>query len=687
MSNQDLDSKWYTLARYNPIKNMDQITENNEANGIDSESISDKTPASIKETNNQSINWWYWATSNKNEEESKDKDPQEQHMGQATIEESSTEVTADNWNSWVSPYKIMGYLYKPTEEQQEEEQTPLLGIFRLAVDDKKEQTWWSWMWGQNQPEGEEEEEEEGEDENNAELFRRAKASIENSKNSSHYAIKNINKDFELSVSNTETEMQPVKFRTKKRPITPNELQENVIKSEDGPTSSGNEVIPKFEENFRQITWRTQLRLLGEHLIYRERSSERHLYQCDQSKMKPIKKVVIIGVHSFLPIKMVRTMIGESTGNSNTYVKQAREAVRQWMEEHDEESDIVTIALEGEGLIEERVEESFKLLKNWRKTIEASDLLIVVGHLQGSLIGIRLLENILDSYKMKKEAKVGMMSMNGVNCGPFANLSNKLVIRAYTSEENDIINELFEMSKKASKLGARIELSMAKLIHHNVKIVFSGKMNEMFIPMYSSLNMNIEHMNIYRMMYFNGETPQFIKQLMKIILLVKNYGYSDHNLIKDLSEKFRSNSTGEIFNQPVIYQESIKFILQTTNYQQAKPLTKPSNTLESIHKNLVGSGVSKVSSLSIYNPEMNSPINDSSINSGAAQTSNEINLYHLPWNVRGLIQDLLRIKNINGAELITELINSYRGWEPTAKHMKELKLVFEVFDTELDELVM
>ncbi|ODV67932.1 hypothetical protein HYPBUDRAFT_107851 [Hyphopichia burtonii NRRL Y-1933] len=366
-------------------------------------------------------------------------------------------------------------------------------------------------------------------------------------------------------------------------------------------------------------------------------------------MKPIKKVVIIGVHSFLPIKMVRTMIGESTGNSNTYVKQAREAVRQWMEEHDEESDIVTIALEGEGLIEERVEESFKLLKNWRKTIEASDLLIVVGHLQGSLIGIRLLENILDSYRMKKEAKVGMMSMNGVNCGPFANLSNKLVIRAYTSEENDIINELFEMSKKASKLGARIELSMAKLIHHNVKIVFSGKMNEMFIPMYSSLNMNIEHMNIYRMMYFNGETPQFIKQLMKIILLVKNYGYSDHNLIKDLSEKFRSN--------------------------------------KSIHKNLVGSGVSKVSSLSIYNPEMNSPINDSSINSGAAQTSNEINLYHLPWNVRGLIQDLLRIKNINGAERITELINSYRGWEPTAKHMKELKLVFEVFDTELDELVM
>lgn len=130
---------------------------------------------------------------------------------------------------------------------------------------------------------------------------------------------------ELSVCGTITEAQPVKYKAKKRPLFPNEVQERNLQLVAHSTEKL--IVPTIAENLRTITLRTKLRLYIENLLYGAKSSERHLYtnkpdHIAKRKALKIRKVVIIGIHGFLPIKLVRTLIGQSTGNSIRYINEA-----------------------------------------------------------------------------------------------------------------------------------------------------------------------------------------------------------------------------------------------------------------------------------------------------------------------------------------------------------------------------
>ena len=100
-------------------------------------------------------------------------------------------------------------------------------------------------------------------------------------------------------------------------------------------------------------------------------TESHIYSLRyakvQNKKQKIKKVVIIGVHSFLPIKMVKTLIGQSTGSSVNIVEEATKAMESWLHENGTSNldyEIQTIALDGEGVIKDRVDKLFRLFDNW-----------------------------------------------------------------------------------------------------------------------------------------------------------------------------------------------------------------------------------------------------------------------------------------------------------------------------------
>ena len=58
-------------------------------------------------------------------------------------------------------------------------------------------------------------------------------------------------------------------------------------------------------------------------------------------------------------------------------------------------------------------------------------------------------------------------------GPFKGLNSRLIIRAFTPIENEIINELFQYQNTKSKLSIQLNNAMDNLIENNVKIVFSG----------------------------------------------------------------------------------------------------------------------------------------------------------------------------------------------------------------------
>lgn len=552
-------------------------------------------------------------------------------------------------------------------------------------------TFSSWMWNTNSVE-----EETDSGANDPELFKAARAAIEGSRDSVHYAFKShLREEFanevELAVSNTKTELQPVVYTAKRKPIIPNEVKESnlprpidneivitpkttralssgTVKSNESYASRhqyGTEYLaPYTNETFRTITTITRLRLVAEHVIYQKNSSERHIYRLPDTKVhkrrKKIKKVVVIGVHSFLPIKFVKTIIGHPTGNASTFTDEASRAVKTWLEQNSDSDehdfDIQTIALEGEGLINERVENLYKLLDNWIETLKQCDFLFVASHSQASVIAIHLLAKLLTEHQQLhlSRKRIGVLCMAGAFMGPSLSSSSKIVIRAYTAAENKIINELFEFQKPQSTSSLRLVESLKVLVHYNVKITLAGLPTDQWIPLYSSFMVNAHHPNIYRCFYIEKQSrfPPFVAALIKIALILKNLGLSDHYILLLLSEKcLLSPQNGghcKIFEDHLVYTEAIRHSLETT----------------SEHRH-TGLQISKVSIPSASLPQ---------------------NVYLLPWNVHGLINDLLTLKNLPTHDLVKCLLNDFQDWNPSSRRWKDLKYSLEALQqTDLQDI--
>mmetsp|Transcript_4192 Transcript_4192/g.4136 ORF Transcript_4192/g.4136 Transcript_4192/m.4136 type:complete len:764 (-) Transcript_4192:2035-4326(-) len=675
-------------------------------------------------------NWWFWNGKIKEEQHSLDL-----NIDMERLDEVDTVQT-----EWAAPYKKMSsalsYYYNTSTFKSTEgagENTPLLlndiqssrksfslpenesskqtfakesqeGIKRIDLQQNAQQenavsSWFSWFGFAN---NNDDSDESLEGTSNPELFKQAKLAIESSKDSSNYALKksmtsNEINDFELAVSDTKTESQPVKHRSKKRPLMPNETQERALQPPSNPTTANgvqqplqnppansssssvtsNErlnvhlsetshhclMTPHIHETFRTITFVTRLRLMGEHLLCHMNPTENHLYSLPcakvQNKRLKVKKVVIIGVHSFLPIKMVKTLIGLSTGSSINIVEEATKAMKTWLHENGTSNldyEIQTIALEGEGTIKERVDKLFKLLKNWIDIISNCDFLFVASHSLGTPVAIHLLAKLLEHHPhISSRKKIGLLSMCGMYLGPIVGLNSKLVIRAYSPSENRILNELFDLQRPNSEVSIRMIASMQNLVQHDVKLTFCGSIDDQLVPIFSSIGVNFSHPNVFKCLFVDKHTevPKFLVSLLKIILIMKNLGYSDHNLLRDLSEKCTGTLADgghcKIFQHEIVYLTAIRHSLETTT------LVNPKGLLATPLQN--------------YKQIQN-------------------NQFHIPWNIRGLLNDLLKIKNIPSLQLINILIKDFHDWTPTQKKWKDLKYCFNAFEEiELEDLFL
>ncbi|KAK6456920.1 uncharacterized protein RJT20DRAFT_35528 [Scheffersomyces xylosifermentans] len=558
-----------------------------------------------------------------------------------------------------------------------QETTPLLSQPKKQEEAQNVYSWIGWpssWFGFGGVSNEEDEEEDEHGPHNSELYKSAKSAIESSKESSHYAIKCSNidldndkgiRELELSVSGTMTETQPAKYKAKKRPLLPNEVQERHLL----PVAHSTEqlISPTIDENLRTITLKTKLRLLAENTIYGSRTSERHLYTYKPSeiakrKASRVNKVVIIGIHGFLPIKLVRTLIGQSTGNSIRYINEATKAVRHWLKQNNptynsEDYEVQTIALEGEGKIEERVAKLLTLLENWLHLLENADFIFVVSHGQGTPVAINLLAKILQRSLLHKKQRIGLLSMSGITRGPYSGFESKVVIRAYTASEKAIIGELFEMQKPGSAISLQLQEAMNVLMAHNVKVTFVGSINDQFIPMSSTLAIHFNHPNIFRCLYVgtSSTVPAFMVTLFKIIVMMKNMGYAqDYNLLRDLGDRCMGtiNDGGhcKVYGEEQVYEMAIRYTLETTTL--------------------------------IHHTELQ-------VKTREETPTNEELLISLPWNIRSLIQDLVGINNIGNLSLIRKLLADYKEWDkPVTKQEHDLRNCFEsLSEIEVEEFLL
>ncbi|ANB14204.1 hypothetical protein AWJ20_5165 [Sugiyamaella lignohabitans] len=405
----------------------------------------------------------------------------------------------------------------------------------------------------------------------------------------------------------------------------------------------NVVTPSLDESYplytNSIRIKSSLSKFSEYVFPRFQDTlktqyHQHPYRCAPHK---IQRVVVFGVHGYFPAKVVRTFLGEPTGTSVKFAREAAESVARWADEKGYDVQIEEIALEGEGRVSHRVDKLYQLLMNWLHLIREADFIYFAAHSQGTPVAVHLLARLVEEGHVENK-RLALLGMAGVSLGPMAGLDQKIIMRAISSIENDSLLELFEFQKLESVQSRKYLESLRVIIAHNTKVVFVGSLDDQLVPLYSSICSHVAHPNIYRAVYIDGEdvAPGFISNLLTIALRLRNIGSTDHGVIQQLSGALAGAITGKghskIYNESQVYDLTLRYALETTDAGQGVP-------------------VKVESEYEIPKPNQNNP-------------------YILPWAMRGLVNEA-RIRTAFSDKL-QELYEEFNQWRPESKVLKDVK---------------
>ncbi|KAF7731671.1 hypothetical protein EC973_008842 [Apophysomyces ossiformis] len=380
-----------------------------------------------------------------------------------------------------------------------------------------------------------------------------------------------------------------------------------------------------------------------------------------------KKIVIVGVHGWFPMKLVRSVIGEPTGTSPRFCEQMVAALKQYFEhEHGIvlPDDLITcVPLQGEGKVEDRVNKLYNnLLDNssWLESVSSADIIFWATHSQGTPVSVMLLRRLLERGHVHLfRQSVCLLAMAGIACGPFPALKRNLIVKYF---EADAARELFEFMDSNSDISQKFRDSLAYILSRGVKTVLAGSMQDQVVPLYSALMSGISHPNILRSVYVDGDIyseDDFIINLVSFALRLKNAGLSDHSLLIYLSDVLAGNlyslegGHSTIYEEIEVYASAIRFLFET----------KPFGSLQQIRT---------------YNDsEDEQDIDDDvEVQMEPFQAKLQFNPFYLPWAMRGICDDTQILKDNNLYEQLCRLRDMFQRWNPSTTKMRELKFRLE-----------
>ncbi|KAF9154629.1 hypothetical protein BG015_000395 [Linnemannia schmuckeri] len=368
----------------------------------------------------------------------------------------------------------------------------------------------------------------------------------------------------------------------------------------------------------------------------------------------IKKVVIIGVHGWFPVKLIRTVIGEPTGTSKKFCDEMHLALKDYLKVHNvelEPEDCTLIPLEGEGKVLNRVEILYQnLVKNekWKTALHEADLVLVATHSQGTPTSTMLVARLIEEGMLRvaaedpKMQRVGILAMAGISHGPFPFLKGNLIVRWF---EADAAQELFEFMDSETEIAKKYRESLRIVLTSGVRFTCVASLEDQVVPLYSAVMTSIHHPSIVRAVYIDGATYQddFLTNLISFSLRLRNSGVDDHGVLVHLSEVVAGSIYGE--GHSTIYEEREVYLLAI------RSLLEPPKSLT---------------------PEMarSEPILH------PFRAKQTLNPFYLPWGMRGVMDEI----KSRGDEVLNEemdrLKKLYDEWNPVSKGMKEIKFRLE-----------
>ncbi|KAL2000078.1 hypothetical protein VTN02DRAFT_3579 [Thermoascus thermophilus] len=396
----------------------------------------------------------------------------------------------------------------------------------------------------------------------------------------------------------------------------------------------NQVLPSFKDTFALQEQPSLIQTIGRQTIgrllhYTKEPERKHVYVLRDPPR--IRKALAIGVHGYFPAPLIRSVLGQPTGTSVKFSTMAADAIRKWTEDHGFTCEIEKISLEGEGRIAERLDLLWKLLLNWIEDIRKADFILVACHSQGVPVATMLVAKLISFGCLSSSTHVGICAMAGVNMGPFADYKSRWI--------SGSAGELFEFADPNSRVSQDYEEALESVLNFGVRMAYVGSIDDQLVSLESSLFAPATHPYIYRAVFVDGRVhaPSFISHLVGFALKLRNLGFSDHGIIRELSSPLAGSLYGgeghsRLYDDETVYYLAIQFALETSTVSNATlQIQRPAPTLTP-------------------------------------------NPYILPFAMRGLLEEDYVRRELYHETM--ELLRQFDDWKPSSKVLKDVKFRLE-----------
>nr|OQO27429.1 hypothetical protein B0A51_07880 [Rachicladosporium sp. CCFEE 5018] len=463
------------------------------------------------------------------------------------------------------------------------------------------------------------------------------------------------------ISNTQT-LQGAKPATKTRP---------------------NLILPSFTESYGPAPNPTYIQQVGTWLAETLHINESvpavpHVYISPTKAV--IKKAISLGVHGFFPAPLIQKVLGQPTGTSIRFANSGAEAIKAWCQQNQpsvKDLSIEKVALEGEGLVGDRVNTLWKLMLNWLSHLRQADFILVNCHSQGVPVAVALVAKLIQLNCLAPNAKIGICAMAGINLGPFMDYKSRLF--------GGSALELFDFCDSDSRVSQSYAESLDVCLRHGVRITYTGSLDDQLVSLESSLHCPLTHAYVNRAVFIDGRVhaPNFLTHLVIFATKLRNRGVSDHGLLRELSAPLAGSLVGgdghsRVYDDLAVYRLAVDFALESTDVAVPAKLsssTSPSNKPASTRRTSI-SGYPPTTAAA--NKLRRGSAGDSLPGIGAViapySAPKEVNPFNLPWAVRGLLEEKL-VKEEFGEEVML-LVKEFEEWKPTSKALRDVKFRLE-----------
>lgn len=185
---------------------------------------------------------------------------------------------------------------------------------------------------------------------------------------------------------------------------------------------------------------------------------------------------------------------QPTGTSSKFVTMMHDSVQSYLEKHNVSSfNIQAIALEGSGIVADRVQNLFQQLtarEDWVDALRNADHVFLATHSQGTVVSTHLLRKIIEQGYCAG-LRFHLLCMCGIIQGPFAYLSESYALSPYfTYLESAAARELFDFQSPNTAVSEELLHSLRTILAHGVKITAIGSINDQVSLTFLFLNSSL-----------------------------------------------------------------------------------------------------------------------------------------------------------------------------------------------------